>query len=381
MEDTSGTVEDISKDQHTGTKARSNRCNLKIAALESSGSIRTPEGQCASSTPAHDATSVSQLPRHSPSVTSFPSRQLINVNNKVKSTDSLRGTTFNPVNIVNGSERLASTNVENLKSADYADGVSNARAQPKDICNGKDKFVPLSAVYHNPTKPLVDQPLSPSSTNKASDQQQLMTSPNNNISSEQHNKDTKNKDLMLAGLGKTLKKHASQIFSKHDPSKTLSSANTDILSNKEPVNSPSLSKTSNEQPMNLQFTSKATEDQCKQSPGVRKTLSKQPTGTANTTKALVHAVNSNGSNIPVDQMATVLKRQSQSVVHLSTITTGTELLNGQPLCSSLVESKYTEIAAGSPTGKEAFLEKKLIRKKAPASREEAKQLKQGRLCV
>ncbi|XP_073469306.1 uncharacterized protein [Aquarana catesbeiana] len=367
MEDTSGTVEDISKDQHTGTKARSDRCNLKIAALESSGSIRTPEGQCASSTPAHDATSVSQLPRHSPSVTSFPSRQLINVNNKVKSTDSLRG------------ERLASTNVKILKSADSTDGVSNARAQPKDIpvCNGKYMFVPLSAVCHNPTKPLVDQPLSPSITNEASDQQQLMTSPNNNISSEQHNKDTKNKDLMLAGLGKTLKKHASQIFSKDALSKTLSSANTDILLNKEPVNSPSLSKTSNEQPMNLQFTSKSTEDQCKQSPGVRKTLSKQPTGTANTTKALVHAVNSNGSNVPVDQKATVLKRQSQSVVHLSAITTGTELLNGQPLCSSLVESKYTEIAASSPTGKEAFLAKELLRKKAPASREEAKQLKQG----
>ncbi|XP_077340379.1 uncharacterized protein LOC143984007 [Lithobates pipiens] len=374
MEDTSGTVEDISKDQHTGTKARSDRWNLKITALQSSVSIHTPEDQCASSTPAHDATSVSQLPRHSPSVTSSPSGQLINVNNKVKSTDSLQGTTLDPVNVVNGIKRLASTG-EMIKSADSTDGVSNARAQPKDICN--DMFVSLSAVYHNPTEHLVDQPLSPSSTNEALDQQQPMTSPNNNISSEQHNKDTKNKNLMLAGLGKTLKKHASQIFSKHAPSKTLGSANTDILSNKEAVNSPSLSKTSNEQPLNLQFTSKSTEDKCKQSPPIRKTLSKQPTGTANTTKALVHAINSHDSNVPVDQMATVLKRQSQSVVHISATTTGTDLLNGQPSCSSLVDSKCTEIAAGSATGKEAFVEKELLRKKAPASREEAKQLKKG----
>ncbi|XP_077340390.1 uncharacterized protein LOC143984010 isoform X2 [Lithobates pipiens] len=377
MEDTSGTVEDISKDQHTGTKARSNRCNFKMTALQSSASIHTPEDQCASSTPAHDATSVSPLPRHSPSVTSSPSGQLINVNNKVKSTDSLRGSTLDPVNVVNGIKRLASTNVKMFKSADSTDGVSNARAQPKDICNDKDTFVSLSAVYHNPTEPLVDQPLSPSSTNEASDPQQLMTFPNNNISSEQHNKDTKNKNLMLAGLGKTLKKHASQFFSKHAPSKTLGSTNTDILSNKEAVNSPSLSKTSNEQPMNLQFTRKSTEDKCKQSPCIRKTLSKQPTGTANTTKDLVHTVNSHHSNVSVDQMATVLKRQSQPVVHLSAIPTGTDLLNGQPSCSSLVDSKCTEIAAGSATGKEAFLEKELLRKKASASREEAKQLKQG----
>ncbi|XP_040196238.1 uncharacterized protein LOC120929095 isoform X2 [Rana temporaria] len=379
MEDTSGTVEDISKDQHIGTKARSDRLNPKIATLESSVSIRTPEGPCASSTTVHDATSVSQLPGHFPSVTSSPSRQLINVNNKVKRTDSLQGTTFNTLKVVIGIEKLASTNGEMLKSADSTDGVSNARAQPKDICNGKDKFVSISAVYHKPTKPLDDHPLGPSSTNKASGQQQLMNSPNNNISSEEHKKNTKNKDLVLASLGKTLKKHASQFCSNHAPSKTLGSANTDILLNKEPLNSPSLSKTSNEQPMNLQFTSKSTEDQCKQSPGVSKSLGEQSTRNVHTTKALVHAVNSHDFNVPVDQMATVLKKQSQPVVHLLPITTGTELLNWQPSYSSLVDSKCTEIAASSPTGKEAFLEKELLRKKAHASREDVKQLKQDDL--
>ncbi|XP_040196241.1 uncharacterized protein LOC120929096 isoform X2 [Rana temporaria] len=462
------TVEDIPKDQHTGTKACSNKNNQKFAALESSVSTWTP-GQIASSTPVHNATSVSQLPRQSPVVTNSPSRQFTNstnialacnvnshnssvpvdqtetihkrqsqsianlsaittgtellieqpscsslasnkctgvsassprakkacllkellikgahtarkvppisagikggkatevqnaacnasplhikalshlprhspgvisspsgqfINNtsKVKNPDSLQGTTFNPANVANGSGSLSSIHGEMLTSADSAADENSTRAQPMDICNGKDKLVSTSAVYHSPTEPLVDQPLNSSSRNKASNKQPLMKSPNNNISSEQHNKHTKNKDLGLANLGKTVKKHEEQHFSRHAPSLTLGRANTDILSDQEPLNSPSVSKTSNVQPMNPQFTSESSEEQCRLSPGFSQSSGEQSTRKVLTTKALVHTVNSHESDAPADLTTTVLKRQGQSVAHLSALTTGTDLLIGK----------------------------------------------------
>ncbi|CAI9542774.1 unnamed protein product [Staurois parvus] len=199
----------------------------------------------------------------------------------------------------------------------------------------------MSAVSHNPTKPLDDQVWSSSSTNKASDKQQPMRSLNmNNVSNEQHNKD---KDLLLANLGKTMKKHAAHNVSRHAPSKTLCFANTDILLDKEPLSSPSVSKTSGE----------------------------QHKGTPVPTTVLVHAVNSHAMDVPVDQTATVPQRQIKSVGHVSAITTGTDLSIVQPSCSSRVDNKCTEMASSSPRAKETFHVKELLIKEALTSREEA----------
>ncbi|XP_077340382.1 uncharacterized protein LOC143984009 isoform X2 [Lithobates pipiens] len=313
---------------------------------------------------------LSHLPRHSPGVTSSPSGQFINIASKVKNPDSLQGTTFNPVNVAYNSNWLSSISGEMLTSEDSAAGENNARAKPTNTCNGKDKLVSTSAVYHNPTKPLVIQPLSSSSRIKASDKQQLMKCPNNNISSEQHNIHTKNKDLMLQSLGKTVMKPEEQHFSRHAPSITLGPANTDILQGKEPLSSPSVSKKSNVQPMNPQFTSKESEEQCKQSPGFSQSSGEQSTRNVLTTKALVHTVNSHESDVPVDLRATVLKKQSQSVAHLSAITTGTDLLIGQTSSSSIINNKCMEISASSPRAKEAFPVKESLIKAAPVSREE-----------
>ncbi|XP_073469313.1 uncharacterized protein [Aquarana catesbeiana] len=333
------------------------------------GKATEVQNSACNSSPLH-IKAFSHLPRHSPGVTSSPSGQFINIASKIKNPDSLQGTTFNPANVAYDSNWLSSISGEMLTSEDLAAGENNARAQPTNTCNGKDKLVSTSAVYHNPTKPLVDQPLSSSSRNKASYKQQLMKSPNNNISSEQHNKHTKNKDPVLQSLGKTVKKHEEQHFSRHAPSITLGPANTDILSDKEPLSSPSISKTSNVQPMNPQFTSKESEEQCKQSTGFSKSSDEQYTWNVLTTKSLVHAVNSHESDVPVDLTASVLKRQSQSVAHLSAITTGTDLLIGQTSCSSLINDKCMEMSASSPRAKEAFPVKESLFKEAPTSREE-----------
>lgn len=308
---------------------------------------------------------LSHLSRHSPGVISSPSGQFIN---KVKNPDSLQGTTFNPANVANGSGWLSSIRGEMLTSADSAADENSTRAQPMDICNGKDKLVSTSAVYHSPTESSVDQPLSSSSRNKASNKQPHMKSPNNNISSEQHNKQSKNKDLVLANLGKTVKKHE-QHFSRHAPSITLGRANTDILSDKEPLNSPSVSTTSNVQPMNPQFPSESSEEKCRLSPGFSKSSGEQSTREVLTTKALVHTVNSHESDAPAD-LKTVLKRQGQSVAHLSALTTGTNLLIGKTSSSSLVNNKCTEMSASSPRAKDAFSVKASLIKEAPTSREE-----------
>ncbi|XP_073469298.1 uncharacterized protein [Aquarana catesbeiana] len=332
------------------------------------GKATEVQNAACNSSPLH-IKALSHLPRHSPGVTSSPSGQFINIASKVKNTGSLQGTAFNLANVPYDINWLPSISGEMLTFEDSAAGENNARAQPTNTCNGKDKLVSSSAVYH-PTKPLVDQPLSSSSRNKASDKQQLMKSPNNNILSEQHNKHTKNKDLVLQRLGKTQKKHEEQHFSRHAPSITLGPANTDILSDKEPLSSPSVSKTSNVQPMNPQFTSKESEEQCKQSSGFSKLSGEQSTRNVLTTKSLVHTGNSHESDVPVDRTVTVLKRQSQSVAHLSAITTVTDLLIGQTSSSSLVNNKCTEMSASSPRAKEAFPVKESLIKEAATSREE-----------
>ncbi|KAM5180561.1 uncharacterized protein ACMZJ9_001050 [Mantella aurantiaca] len=363
-------VEDIPKDKHTGTYKRPDGSNQRIAVSESTRAIKTPKDKSASSNHVHDATSTSQLPRHVSGVTSSPPRQPIKITCKVKNTDSLMDDVVHPTNESNDSERIASISGKMLISAEPAssvDGETNARTQPKDIFNGKDKLVSTTTLYQNPMKPLDDQPLSSSSTNKSSDKQQK--SLNINISNEQRNKDTKNKDSVLAYLGRTVKTHAKRHlhFPRDDPgiSKTLESASIDTLSN-EHVSSPSVNKTSNERPINSQYTSKPLQDQCKHSPGERKTSDKQLARTIITTEALVHSF----SDVSEEQTAKVLKRQSQTEAHLSDRTTGTDLLIGQPSRSSLDKNKCKEIAVSTSRAKQTLIVQETLKKDSATSREE-----------